>query len=268
MMFVLTLAISRVVPILFMVSFFLVFSRFLYDRYHSQNRTIALTFMIIVLTLGLFSIAPFVLRAGCATIAEIYYLKNDWKKTDSYFSLHSQFGGKATGALARDWINALMANHEWQKAEAVILSTFKFQKNSNKVQVDPEFVLLLGISRYYDGRADLARRTLATLSGIEQNKYLADYFLGRIAENQKDFSEASAKYLASANESPRFLPAVYHAVRMNLITGKRAEAEKVLAGFVQRSGSTDSNIQACLQALQTNGSIPPPKEFVLVHIAR
>lgn len=264
MMLVLTIAVSRLVPLLFLTSFFLVAGRFLYDRFSASNRWLGSSLFICMLILGAIAAAPSTLRAYAVTMAETSYLRHDWESADRYFTWYAQLKGKCGDTLSRDWVQAVMNRKKWRVAEAILLAGMT--RHGERVSALPENVMLLGICRYYGGNYFLAERTLLKLSQGMPQDYLKNYFLGRIAEKRGDSQAARAHYEDSLKESPVFFPAVYQAIRAQILLGDRDAALRTMNAFTGGRKLNDPLLKTCEDAIR-GGPAPAPMEFLIVQIS-
>src|SRR5262245_22396948 len=125
MMFVLTVAISRAVPLLFLFSALLVLGRFLYDRYRPGNPAAATTVFLAVPMLGLLAVGPYILRSGALVLAELSVSLEKWENVDRFYALHYRLGGRPALRLHYNWVSALMNLERWPQAEEKLLLTVR-----------------------------------------------------------------------------------------------------------------------------------------------
>ncbi len=261
MMLLLTTAVSRLVPLLFVSSALLVAGRFLHNRYAPAHRLLGRSVLAAVLVVGLIFLFPYTARSAALVVSQYAYLRRDWERVDRLFSFYRRLGGREGEAMAGSWAAALMNLRKWREAEAVLISTTR--RIGSHVQATPYTVLLLGICRYYDGRLGWAEKTLRAVPDSSDN-YLRDYFLGRLAELRSDVPEAIASYERCLDKAGNLFPAVYQLVRLRLLREENDKAAEALSRFPGFQSDSHAGMRELAEAVAGGRPVPPPREFVIV----
>lgn len=264
MMFVLTLAISRAVPLLLLFSALLVVGRFLYDRYRVWRPAVARALFAAVLLLGLLGAAPFVLRSGTLVAAELFLSLGRWERAESLFATSHRLGFSASGILGQDWAETRMNLERWRGAEEVLL--LGVERRGEEWIATPNTIYLLGICRYYQGRFEAAAQTLGALED-SPFFFLKPYFLGRVAERRGDPEEALGLYRRALELKPDLVAALYQSVRLLVARGERERAAALVADFRAGPGGVADapEVWRRLEAAAAGQPVPLPEiEFRVV----
>jgi tetratricopeptide (TPR) repeat protein len=260
-MFLFTLILSRLVPLLLLLSVCLVAARFLRDRVAGRSALVATAVFWGLVILGPALALPSATRSGLLIGALQAYLSGRWEAADRQFALYAQKGGDVTPSVQFGWGISLMNLRLWKEADGVLMSGM----NPDVGTLPPKLADLVGMCRYYEGRLADAARALR-VSRDSSNAYLRDYFLGRIGE-QQDTGEAIVHYERSLSRLPHFYPAAYQAIRLHLQKGDRAAASGILDRFrrERRQSADDQTRARSLQAsIDGREPIPPAREFLIV----
>lgn len=258
-----TMALSRLVPLLFLVSVFLIAGRFVHDRARQSHPALAKPLFGAVLVCALLVVSPFVARAWVLVRAEHAFQAANWPVAAERFEIYAELRGSARGNEGYRWALALMNAHRYAEAESVLVRSFP-PPGERTVAIRPDRVLALATCRYYAGRRDLARKTLLALPpGISA---VRDYLLGRIAEEEGSRDASLASYRDALLREPGFYPALYQTVRLLVLEGRRADAEAAVEAFQRKAGprSGKSEIDALKRSARGDSPPPEPKEFLLV----
>jgi tetratricopeptide (TPR) repeat protein len=255
-MTVFSLALSRLVPLLFVASAVLVAGRFLYDRYRGSRPWFARALFAAVLGLGALGGTPYVLRSSLLVWAEARFEAQDWTGADRAFSLYGRLGGRMGPKRCADWAYALMNLRAWTQAEAVLLSGIeRGDRGGGRVKIAPNSLYLLGVCRYFDGRFDAAERTLAAVG--PGPFFLRHYLLGRLAERRGDVARAGDEYRQALGANPAMFPAVYQAARVALAAGDADAARALVDRFeAGPSGNEPAKTARIRQAVASHQQLP------------
>jgi tetratricopeptide (TPR) repeat protein len=261
MMFVLTVAVSRAVPLLFLFSALLVVGRFLYDRYRPANPTAATAVFLAVPLLGVLGAGPYILRSGALVAAELSVSLEKWENVDRFYELHYRLGGRPALRLHYNWVSALMNLERWPDAEEKLLFTVRTE--GDRAIAAPQTIYLLGVARYYQGRFPAAAKTLSAVADGEAF-FLKPYLLGRIAEHEGRSDDALLLYERCVALRPDFLGALYQAVRLRLDRGDAAGARELWRPYRDTTAGADDPTLREVDAALANGRRLPEMEFRVV----
>jgi len=256
-MTVFSLALSRLVPLLFVASAVLVAGRFLFERYRGSRKWLARALFAAVLGVGVLGGTPYVLRSSLLVSAEARFEMQDWRGADRAFSLYARLGGSLGPKRCTDWASALMNLRAWPQAEAVLLSGV--ERKGGSARIAPNSLYLLGVCRYFDGRFDAAERTLEAVGSGPY--FLRPYLLGRLAERRGDVARARDAYRQALAANPQMFPAVYQAARLALAGADSAAASALLDRYEAGAAGVDPAKTAHLRAAVASHSQLPDIEF-------
>jgi hypothetical protein len=249
------LALSRLVPLLLLVSLTLAGSRYVHDLVLERRPRAARWAFAAVSFVGLLASAPYAWRAVLVVGARWASQSGRWQLADLLHTEYDSWNGSRGERIIRQWAFARMGEGNWTGAEEVLALGDR----------SPQNVVLTGLCQYYlhDPRAE---QTLASV-GNQSNTQLCvrDYLLGRIAQQRGDLGAAFALYARSVRWEPGFFPATFHGVRLALVAGRPAQAAAILDEFVKAfpASAADPNIRLLHDCI-TQGRIPPDEEFHVV----
>lgn len=252
----LILALSRLVPLLFLVSLGLIGTRYVYDLNISRGRTRARLAASAVAAVALAAGLPIAVRGALILGARWAAGKAQWATQDALLSKYDAWNGRRTDEFLRQWAYARMNLGDWAGAESVL------ELNDHP---SPQTSMLIGVCQYYQGLPQ-APSTLAKVPDFTQTQLcIRDYFLGRISQKSGDLGRAFALYGRSAGWDPNFFPSVYHGVRLALMKGDTRLASNILGGFIRNSPGYISgrDVAVLTDSIRTR-TVPPDKEFVIV----
>jgi len=258
----LTLALSRAVPLLLLASASLVLARLVHDLVSRKSPAMGLAAFAAVLGLGVAALAPFSLRASCVVRGSAAFEHARWSAASRAFSDLEAAGGKLGPRLGYEYGAALMNQRRFAEAERVLLGTVERRPGARTVAVSPRTVIALGVCRYHARRLDAAEKTFAAVQAPEL-AYLRSYFLGRIAELRGDRAAALRGYDAALSGLPAFLPAAFQLVRLRLAEGDGGGAAAALARVPPRAFERDEGFRA-LAAHVESRTAPEAREFFVV----
>lgn len=253
-----TLVVSRFVILLLVLSLVLVVGRFLYDRLRSRSPRVAAAVFTSLVTLGFLSTALPVIVGVARAAAEHAYRNARWEPAVRWYYLDWRMGGGRDLVALPNWAGALMQLHRWKAAETVL--SIGIEDRPGGVVAIPQYVLMLGICRYWLGEDAAAERDLASVSGSVDTP-LIPYYLGRLADRRGDAGAAVAFYRAAIARQPTFFPAVYEGARSLWRSGDSVGA-RALADDFSRRVPDDPEGSALAASLGAEG--PREREFLLV----
>lgn len=252
-MYLLSGALARLVPLFFGAALALVGARMLHDRLRPRGTGVARASFALVLAGAALLAFPFARRSTMLLAAERAFARGEWDAASVRFSRSVRPGGRLDGTPGVHWGVALMNQKRWGDAERVLLGTIR-RPGHGPVRARPDTVQALGVCRYYEGRLDLAARTLsaARLPGLDS---LTDYFLGRIADRAGDAGAAERLYLACLRSQPGFHPARHQLTRLLMLAGRREEALRLVS---------EADALPALRSSVERREVPPASEFFVV----
>jgi tetratricopeptide (TPR) repeat protein len=262
--YLVSLLVSRIVPLLFATSAVLVLARVLTDRFISGRGLQKAAFAAIIVG-GLLLEAPFALRSFFLVNAEwAMYTRHEDDAARAVAAFH-RLGGRLGAWRASRWTGFLVHAQRWEEARELVRLALA-ENGSRDPSYTSDLRLVLAISNYYLGQWDAADESLRqATSSSPAFLYLRDYFRGRLSERRGDDTDAVQAYASSLQRDAGFLPALYQLTRLLLVRGEIAAARQVLDRF---AGSPPripppSAIQVLRESVAA-GSVPPAKEFVIV----
>jgi hypothetical protein len=250
------LALSRLVPISFLVSLTLVGSRYLHDLVLRSHPRLSKWAFATVSLIGLLATAPYALRAGLIVAATWATAEARWQAADLLLTEYDSWNGRRTEELLRQWAFVRMSARNWAGAEEIL----RLAENPT-----PQARILLGICQYYR-EEPAAEATLRAVPDVTATQLcIRDYLLGRLAQKRGNVAEAFNLYARSAAWEPNFFPSIYHGVRLRMAQGNPAAAASILDAFTQQFPTQGTSPDAlALRAMIRQRTVPPDKEFVIV----
>ncbi len=252
--FVFTL--SRLVPLLFLISLTLVGSRYAHDLVLRTRPRLARWVFVAVSLVGLLASAPYALRAGLIIGAKSATGRGRWKAADLLYAGYDSWNGSRSESSLRDWAYVRMNAGDWRGAEEVLELSGRRS---------PQTTMLIGLCQYYENKP-AAQTTLSSVPDVAGTQLcVRDYLLGRLTQKRGDLNHAYQLYERSARWEADFFPSIYHGSRIALMGGNAALATSIVDGFVRQSptSANDRDIQILRTSVRTN-TLPPDKEFVVV----
>jgi hypothetical protein len=250
------LALSRLVPLTFLVSFTLIGSRYVHDVLWPARPRLARWAFAGVCLIGLAAMAPYALRAALIVAAKRATNQHRWKAADLLLSGYDSWNGLRSEQTLREWAYVRMNAGDWRGAEEVLRL---------EDHLSPQGELLLGLCQYYEGNP-AAESTLLRVPNMTGTPLcVRDYVLGRIAQRRGDLPLAYRRYGQSVAWEADFFPGVYHGARLWETRGAWQRAESIVKPFLRRfpSATTDPNVILLLDSLRRH-TVAPDKEFVIV----
>lgn len=250
------LALSRLVPISFLISLTLIGSRYLHDLLLRSRPHLARWAFAAVSLIGLVAVLPYAWRATLIVAAQWATVDRRWQAADLFLGEYDAWNGRRSEALLRQWAYVRMNGGNWAGAEEILrLST----------RPETQTILLIGVCQFYEHNPAAE----ATLRGVPDapatQLCLRDYLLGRIAEQRGDLRGAFTLYSRSAHWEPNFFPSTYQGVRLMLMRGDAARAALILDTFTHRfpvEGAA-GDVGVLRDAIRRH-AVPPDKEFIIV----
>lgn len=250
------LALSRLVPISFLVSLTLVGSRYAHDLVLRSRPRLARWAFAGVSLIGLTAIVPYTYRAGLIVAARRAMLGGRWQAADLLLSNYDAWNGLRSEETLRQWAYVRMNTGNWAGAEEVLRLID---------DPSPQAKMLIGLCQYYQGNP-AAEATLSSVPDMTATQLcVRDYLRARIAQQRGDLVRAYGLYATSAHWDANFFPSIYHGVRLSLMRGDTARAAAILDSFTRRFPTQrgDRDVVILRDAIARH-AIPPDKEFVIV----
>jgi len=249
------LALSRLVPLLLLVSLTLAGSRYVHDLVLDRRPRAAKWAFAAVSFVGLLASAPYAWRAVLVVGARWASQSGRWQLADLLHTEYDSWNGSRGETILRQWAYARMGQGDWKGAEEVLALGDQ----------TPQTRVLTGLCQYYqhDPRAEQTLAAVDDRSGTQL--CIRDYLLGRIAEHRGDPARAFALYGRSVRWEPGFFPATFHGARIALSAGRPEQAAAILDAFVKANpaNAADPNIRVLRDCIARR-LIPPDEEFHVV----
>jgi hypothetical protein len=255
---ILSIAVGRLVPILFGLSFTLVGARVIADRASRRENVRWLVFVLVVV-LGCLLTTPFTVRSAALVGAEMAIRSGDSSRARSRIETYQDLGGTLRWRRAGRWSLFLVQFSYWRETER-ILSKVLDPSEGVAEGLRADLWMVLGLSRYYLG--DLAQAENALLHAGKprpETVYLRDYILGRILTRRGDTRLAERAYESALERFPKFIPALYQLIRLRLQAGDVAGAHQLALHLPRAAGP--SPVVDLLDASVAEGVPPPEREF-------
>jgi len=249
------LIVTRLVPLLLLLSVILIVARVIGDRAGKA------AFAVIVAVAAVIAIAA-LLQTGAAVLSHEGFRTQHWERADSSYRAYSALHGSLSREMAYEWAVALMHGARWQQAIAMLERTGT--QSPRGLLLSSDTTLLIGECLYYSG--DLRRGEVAIrVARRARRAEVRDYFLARIAERNAKQADAIALYASSIARNPRFYPAVYHHARMLVVTAAAPQAVAALDAFRQFDPSIVDNASwRAAREAASRGVSPVNMEFYVL----
>jgi Tetratricopeptide repeat len=257
---ILSIAVGRLVPILFGLSFTLVAARVVADR-ASRRENVRWLVFVLVLVLGCLLVTPFAVRSAALVGAEIAVRSGDSSRARSRIETYQDLGGTLRWRRAGRWSLFLVRFSYWKETERILSEVLD---PSEGVAEGPraDLWMVLGLSAYHLG--DLARAESALLHAGKpraETGYLRDYILGRVLTRRGDPQLAERAYESALERYPGFIPALYQLIRLRIQAGDIAGARRLATRLPRGAGP--STVVDLLDASVAEGVPPPEREFFI-----
>ncbi len=214
--------VMRLVPLLLLLSAFLIAARVIADRV--GPRASKPTFFTII-TIGVAIVVAAALQTGAAVLAHEAFLRQRWERVDSSYRAYVAMHGSVSRTMAYEWAVALMHGAQWPRAIEMLTRTGT--QSPRGILLNSDVTLLIGECLYYSG--DLRRAEAAVgVARRARRPEARDYFLARIAERKGRTSDAAALYASSVAHNSQFYPAIYHRARLLVAAGAAPQAVAAL----------------------------------------
>lgn len=255
-MHIFVLALSRLVPIAFLVSLTLIGSRYLHDLLLRTRPHLARWAFVGVSLIGLVAILPYAWRAGLVVAAEWATVDRRWQAADLFLTEYDAWNGRRSEDLLRHWAYARMNANNWRGAEEVL-----------RLSPHPEVqtMLLIGVCQYYENSPAAEATLRGVPDAVATQLCLRDYLLARLAERRGDLRGAFKLYSRSVAWEPNFFPSTYQGVRLMLMNGDAARAALILDSFTRNfpTAGAAGDVGVLRDAIRRH-AVPPDKEFIIV----
>jgi tetratricopeptide (TPR) repeat protein len=259
-----SLVVSRIVPLMLITTVVLVVARFVADRIASGEATNRAIFGGL-LVLGLLLQVPFAFRSLALLQTERAILRGDAGDARIWLAKFRQLGGTLGPWRASRWMGFLVRERLWADARAFAVDLLG-DSTSKSASYVSDLRVSLAISCYYLGRSGEAEAALrAATSPHPEFVYLARYFEGRLAERRGDTHGAIEAYSNSLTGVAGFRPALYQLVRLLAASGRPDAARDALARVLAAAPASPKDpLVNTLRAHVAAGTVPPEKEFEIV----
>ncbi|HEV8658336.1 MAG TPA: hypothetical protein VGS96_06875 [Thermoanaerobaculia bacterium] len=247
---------SRLVPIMMLLSLTLVGSRYIYDLVLPRRPRLAPWAFAAVSLIGLIATAPYVWRAALVVGGHWAVERSRFQLADILLADYDAWGGRTTDTVGREWAYARMNLGHWKDAEEALLKVPRPSAQST---------LLIGLCRYYLNDP-AAEATLLRIPDVLQVEIqIRDYLLARIAQKRGDITRAYNLYWRAASIQPHFLPAVYHGARLTMLAGDADAALRIVNAYARQFPGAGTNPDVLtLRSYISSGRVPPDKEYEIV----
>ena len=247
---------SRLVPVMLLVSLTLIGSRYVYDVVRQRRPGAARLAVIVVVLVGFIATAPVAWRGVLLVGGRWAMERNRWNAADVLLTEYTAWRGQLSAPVARQWAFTRMNLGNWAGAEEVL---------RNIEQPDAQTRLMIGLTRYYQGDPASEQLLRSVPDAIQTQLEIREYLLGRLAQKRRDYDRAFFHYGRAASFEPHFLPAVYHGARLRLLADQPDLAMRIVESFTSQfpSAANQPDINA-LRAAARSGSVPPDKEYEIV----
>jgi ATP/maltotriose-dependent transcriptional regulator MalT len=257
---ILSIAVGRLVPILFGLSFTLVAARVVADRVSRRERMSWLVFVLVAF-LGCLLVTPFAVRSAVLVDAEIAVRSGDPSRARARIEAYQDLGGTLRWRRAARWSLFLVRFSYWKETER-ILSKVLDPSEGVAEGIRADLWLVLGLSAYH--LEDLARAENALLhvgKPRAETVYLRDYILGRVLARRGTAQLAARAYESALERYPGFIPALYQLIRLRLQAGDLVGARQLATRLPRGAGP--SPVVDLLDASVAEGVPPPEREFIV-----
>ncbi|HUM02141.1 MAG TPA: hypothetical protein VL084_07635 [Thermoanaerobaculia bacterium] len=259
-----SLAVSRLVPLMLMTTFVLVAARLVADRVASAERTNRLIFGGL-LALGLLLQGPFALRSLALFETERAIERRDAGNAVRWMASYRRLGGTLGPWRTSRWMGFLVRGRLWATLREQALATLAAAPPPG-VRHASDVRLSLGIAQYYLGETKAAEAALReAVDPAPSTLFLARYFEGRLAERRGEVRPALDAYSAALSKDPGFRPALYQLVRLLAAAAGPETAREALSQVLAAApAAPEDPIVAALHRHLAAGTVPPEKEFEIV----
>ena len=247
-------SVTRLVPLLLLLSVLLIVARVLRDRVGGAAGRAAFVMVIAIAALVACGV---LLQTGTAVVAHETYSRRAWRSVDQSYRAYTILRGRVSRTMAYEWGIALMHGAQWTRATTMFERTGT--SSPRGLLLSSDVTLLIGECLYYSGdlnRAEVAIRVARRAARGEAR----DYFLGRIAERKGRTADAARLYAMSIAITPGFYPGVYHHARLLAASGEAAAAAAELDRF---AGVNDPTWREARSAAG-RGTVPRDVEFYVL----
>lgn len=247
---------SRLVPVMLLVSLTLIGSRYVFDVVRQRRPKAARLACAAVVLVGLMAAAPVAWRGALLVGGRWAIERSRWSVADLLLSEYTTWGGKVSPPVARQWAFTRMNLGNWAGAEEILREID---------DPDAQTKLMIALSRYYQRDPSSEQLLRNVPDALQTQLEIREYLLGRIAQKRRDYERAFFHYGRAASFEPHFLPAVYHGARLRLLAREPDLALKIIDSFTRDfpSAANQPDIAVLRDAVR-RGAIPPDKEYEVV----
>lgn len=107
-MFLFSLLLARLVPVLFALSAALIAGRFSYDRFSGRHPALARVLFAACILGGLAALTPYIVRSGYLVGAERAFGSENWEAADRRYAGFTAQGGTLSPTMGYQWGVSLM----------------------------------------------------------------------------------------------------------------------------------------------------------------
>ncbi len=247
---------SRLVPVMFLVSLTLIGSRYVFDVLRPRRAGAARLACAGVALIGFMATAPVAWRGVLLVGGRWAMERSKWNVADLLLSEYKAWHGGLSEPVARQWAFTRMNLGDWAGAEEILRDV---EKPSAQTR------LMIALCRYYRGDPSAVAVLRSIPDALQTQLEIREYLLGRIAQKGRDYETAFHHYARAVAFEPHFLPAVYHGARLRLLARQPDLAQKIIDSFTRDfpSAANQPDINLLRQAVRRR-MIPPDKEYEVV----
>jgi hypothetical protein len=250
-----TLLLSRIVPILFWLSFCLVLARATRDFFLRKRQPFAARILFpAVIVFGLVAVIPATQRLYAIVTGERAFARREWPLAATRLDLFRRLGGRMSPRYETHLAMTLINLRLWSDGEKLLASSPDHSDDT---------VTLLAICRYYSGDLAAARASLASCGDSGSGAPLRHYFLGRIADRTGNPGLALREYSTSLRLNGSLFPAAYHCIRL-LQSQNPAAISSALNGMTDAFHDRPGELEAIRAAIAAHRQLPDREFYVIL----
>lgn len=251
--------ITRLVPLLFILSATVAGMRFFHDLLVRRHAWAARIAAVSCLIAGSAFALPLTARMSIIYGAESAFREKDWPLAERRFALYEQLGGGFNYRTHFEYGLSLLNTGEFARAIPHFQSALA--DPTGGLVVDARFFGALCL--YKTGKFDQVAAAMREIPRRFPFAAEAHYLLARVHARAKRPGPAVLELQRSLSENPDFAPALYEITRMAVLGGSPQVANAAIDASARRhrNGDRDPFIQY-LKASIARGEVLPDREFL------